>query len=206
MDKHRRRSIAGVAVASLLLGGALSACTQDEGVGLGDEVARAEAAAVPSTEEEFVDWFGIASEVVIHCNTASESTDALLDGHPSQHGGADENLEAVLAAGQALENCWSALDESITRVSTERLADIWTEGTTQLGNWLDSMGETNRAAVVVAAGNADSRPLVSDLFAWEHQSDDLADQLDALVIEHAEKVGIEQPESLHLYRWNAPEH
>ena len=206
MDKHRRRSIAGLAVASLLMGGALSACTQDEGVGLGDEVARTADAAVPGTEEEFVDWFGLAAEAVQHCNTASESADGLLDGHSSQHGGADENLDAVLAAGQALENCWSALDGSISRISAEQLADVWTEGTTQLGSWLDSMGETNRAAVVVAAGNADSRPLVSQLFELEHRTDDLADALDALVIEQAEKVGIEQPESLHLYRWNAPEH
>ena len=206
MEKRRRRSIAGIAIASLMLGSGLAACTQDEGTGLGDEVARTADAAVPSTEEEFADWFGIAAEAVMACNLASESADGLLDGHSSEHGGADENLEVVRASGQALENCWSALDESVSRISAEDLAGVWTEGTNQLGSWLDSMGETNRAAVVVAAGNADSRPLVSELFELEHRTDDLADALDALVIEQAEQVGIEQPESLHLYRWNAPEH
>ncbi len=206
MDKHRRRSIAGAAVASLLLGGALGACTQDEGVGLGDEVARSEAATAPANGEEFADWFGIAAEAALACNTASEATDAQLDSHSERLGGANENPEAIMPAGHAVEACWSALDESITRISGEQLADVWSEGTTQLGTWLDLMGETNRAALVVAAGNADSRPLVGDLFELQRRSDRLADELDELVTAQAEKAGIEQPESLHLYRWNPPEH
>ena len=191
---------AAAVVATALSAAVLVGCTQESDAG------RAEQGAVPQSDVHFVDWYGKAAEVAHACNHASSLADESLDGHGALDEAEDHSLEVVMASGQAVEYCSFALDGDTARVPLDELTALWSEGTETLAEWLDAMAETNRSAVIVAAGNADSLPLVGELYHRKGETDELADRIDALVGAQAEALGLETPHGLDLYRWDPPGH
>jgi hypothetical protein len=186
--------------AAVLAVAGLAGCTKESDAG------GADAAAVPDTEAHFVDWYGKAAEVAHACNHASSLADASLDGHGALDEAEDHSLEVVMASGQAVEYCSFALDGDTALVPAEELNALWGDGTETFAAWLDAMAETNRSAVIVAAGNADSLPLVGELYHRKGETDELADRVDALIAAQAESLGLETPHGLDLYRWDPPGH
>jgi hypothetical protein len=187
-----------VALASIAATGLLAGCTDDGALDRDDTV--------PETDVHFVDWYGKAAEVATACNHASEQADASLDGHGAQEVAEDHNLDVVLTAGQAYEYCAFAMDGDTAVVPLDELSTLWSEGTEMFAAWLDGMAETNRSAVIVAAGNTDSLPLVGELYHNKHEADHLADEIDELVMAQAASLDLETPNGLDLYRWDPPGH
>lgn len=163
--------------------------------------------ATPADEEQFVDWLGKAGEISLACHEASRNTDGVLDGHSEVAQGEDHSVDAVMAAGQAVEHCGFAFEEEMALVSQAEMESTWTAGTVALAAWLDEMEATNRAAVLVAAGNMDNRHLVGELYELQASADTLAEEFEALVLEQAQAFGLEvDTEGLGLHRWDPPEH
>jgi hypothetical protein len=167
---------------------------------------RDEVSPTPDTEAHFVDWYGKVAEVATACNHASAAADAALDGHGASDEAVDHNLDVVMASGQAVEYCSFALDGDIALVPHDELSALWGDGTERFAAWLDAMAETNRSAVVVAAGNGDSLPLVGELYHRKAETDHLADEVDELVTAHAASLDLQVPHGLDLYRWDPPGH
>jgi len=190
------RAFAGTFVAA---GALLVGCTDDSAIDRADD-------AVPEQDVHFVDWYGKAAEVATACNHASEQADAALDGHGALEEVLDHNLDVVMTAGQAYEYCAFATDGDTAVVPLDELSALWSEGTEKFTAWLDGMAETNRSAVIVAAGNTDSLPLVGELYHRKHESDHLADEIDELVMAQAASLDLETPHGLDLYRWDPPGH
>jgi hypothetical protein len=199
--RHGSRRVGWFAAALLVGATAVAGCTKDVGEPVADESSSA------PTEAELVDWVGKVHEIVVHCSEHSESADDSLDAQGSLVEATDHNAEVIAISGQAIELCDYALDGHHHQPTAEELAEIWPEGTEALEEWLDAMARAHRSAVIVAAGNGDSRPLVTELFANQHEADDLADELDQLVEQQAKAVGLTMPdEGLGIHRWNPPHH
>jgi len=175
--------------------------------GCTDESAReAPASATPETDVHFVDWYGKVAEVATACNHASATADASLDGHGAQDEAVGHSIDVVMASGQAVEFCSYALEGDTALVPHDELSALWAEGTEKFAAWMDAMAETNRSAVVVAAGNTDSLPLVGELYHRKAETDHLADEIDELVTAQAASLDLETPHGLDLYRWDPPGH
>ena len=198
--RRRRRTWIGAAAPialALAFTGCSSSSSDDDAARVGSDPA--------GSVEELVDWYGKVQEIVASCSHASAVADGALDGHSESPQAVDGSATAVMVAGQAVENCRFALTNGSEPAATE-LPEAYAQVTTKVGEWLAVMGEANRAAVVVAAGNMDSRPLVAELYGHQVAADGLADEIDALLRVEAEPLGIEVPEGLSLYRWDPPDH
>ncbi len=197
----RRIGPRAAAVALVLLAAALVAgCTKD----MGEPVA--EVGAQPD-EAALVDWIGKVHEIAVLCSEHSATADGSLDAQGALTVAQDHNAEVISVSGQAIEHCDYALDGNAHQPTADDLGEIWAEGTEAFESWLDAMGKTHRSAVIVAAGNGDSRPLVAELFTNQHEADHLADELDELVAGRAAALDLDWPEDgLGLHRWNPPAH
>jgi hypothetical protein len=203
MRPLRRRALV-LAAAGTLTAGFVASCSSDSSSTPPDTTVATGGA--PVDAEVLVDWTGLIGEVLVACNDATGGADGLLDTHSATQGGEDVNVAAALAAGQAVEHCAHALDGEEDLTSRAQLEAAWPEGTTLVGEWLVAMGDANRSAVVVSAGNVDSRVLVGELHENQHRADDLAGQIDLLFTDTATSLGLEAPDGLGLYRWSPPEH
>lgn len=195
------RRIGRWSAALLVATAVVTGCTKDV-----DRSAK-ESKSLPG-EVELVDWIGKVHEVTALCSEHGETSDDTLDSHGSLEVAQDHNTDVVHISGQGIEHCDYALDGHVPGMPTEEeLSAIWPEGTAALEEWLDAMGRAHRSAVIVAAGNGDSRPLVSELFNTQHEADHLADELEGLVAKRVRQLDLEWPdEGLGIHRWEPPAH
>jgi hypothetical protein len=154
------------------------------------------------SEEQLTDWLGIASEVVGPCHESVQLADVAFDEFVAS--GLDEELilPAMMAAGQAVEQCVIDDDEA---TALDGLRETFPQGAALLAEWMTATEVTARELLVVAAGNFDSRRLVGELFEQMRIDDDLGTRINELAIEVGEGAGLDAS-SYVLHRWDPPDH
>lgn len=195
-----------IAASLVLLGGStLIGCTSDSKADSATN--ETESVDAPASAEAFSDWVDHVGEVTTGCEESSAAVDAALDGTAELEEGEDPYNAALMAAGQGVESCRFALSDANHLTTADTLDELWPEGTALIAEWLTAMSAANQSALVAAAGNLDSRTLVSELYQREREADDLAEQIEALVSTTAESFDLDLPEeNLALHRWDPSTH
>lgn len=158
------------------------------------------------TLEAATDWYANATEVALPCQEANKAVDDALDVVATSTEKSGTNVAVMLAAGQAVENCTIAPDSEAATQVLPGMDEIFPEGTLLLRQWIDASAQTDRAALLAAATNLDSRRFVGALFDDQRRADELAEQFEDLIASTAEDLGVELPPGETLYHWNPPEH
>ena len=158
------------------------------------------------TIESATDWFGKASELVYECQVDSKAVGDAVTTFANSPDSGETSVPIMLAAGQAIEGCIISPDSVDQLRLLSEMDPLFPEATALLRQWIDEVVLVNRALLVAAATNLDSRRLVSEAFDGQHRADELADQFEQLIARTASDLGTEGPVGELLYHWNPPGH
>ena len=158
------------------------------------------------TIESATDWFGKASELVYECQVDSKAAGDAVTTFANSPDSGETSVPIMLAAGQAIEDCIISPDSVDQLRLLSEMDPLFPEATALLRQWIDEVVLVNRALLVAAATNLDSRQLVSEAFDSQHRADELADEFEQLIARTASDLGIEGPVGELLYHWNPPGH
>ncbi len=192
----RSRIVAGVAVLACV--GSLAACSSSG--------SSSKAAGASVTLEQALDWYGRAVELALPCQSGARAVDTALTTAANDADAGDSDLPTVLAAGQAIEDCEIEADSVVEQREWASLASVLPAETAKLREWIGATVTVDENALLVAAGNFDSRRFVTALFDSQRVADAIADELEEMIAERAASLGVESPKRPILHRWDAPGH
>lgn len=197
----RRTGLAALALAAVVVAG-LSGCTDS-----GSTDSSATTLAVPTlSPAEFDDWFGLAAEVALSCQVAVTAANAALDAVAAAGTPTEYSVEAMLAAGQAVESCPVVADDEAQRTALVSLRGTFPSATDLMVEWMNASVVAANGALIVAAENYDARELVGAAYEAQHQADDLALRLGEVVTEAANRAGVTLRDPVALPLWDPPDH
>lgn len=192
------RSLIAAGAAVLVCSASLAACSSSG--------SSAKAAGASVTLEQALDWYERASELAYPCQLGAQAVDSALTTAASDADSGASDLPTVLAAGQAIEDCEIEADSVVEQTEWASLASVLPAETSKLREWIGATVTVDQNALLVAAGNFDSRRFVTALFDSQRVADAIADELEEMIADRAASLGVESPARPILHRWNAPGH
>ena len=188
------------ALGAILLGTVLISCSSTP--------SSKDSSPVPSslTVEAATDWFGKASEFAHVCQSSSKAVGDAIASFAASGDSGETSIPILRAAGQAVEDCSGDEDATHQRQLMSEMDPVFPEATALLREWVAAMTVADRAALVAAATNLDSRSFVGQAFDDQRAADEIADRFEGLISQAAMQLGVDAPSGEILYHWNPPEH